>query len=394
MERFDSVPARPANEKQRHIALLVSSLSGGGAERVMVTLANSFAQKGYQVDIVLVKKTGEYVNEIASDVNVVDLAASRTLFAFWPLVRYLRHRQPEALLATQAHVNSLAVWAQLIARTPTRVVVREATTISAHRDNVGESMKSILYSTIHAQSYKMAHAVVSPSEGVAQDLKKIYGLDGRKIQTIVNPLPLTSIVHQSEEIVEDSWFFAENSPVILGVGRLTPEKDFSSLIQAFARVREQQVARLVILGEGSERNNLESLVHRLGLQNDVILPGFVDNPYKYMLRSAVFVLSSRREGLPNSLLQAASLGVPIVSTDCPSGPREILDGGRWGRLVEMGNIDAIAQAILEGLQGQIELIPLSVIHQRYDAETVASQYLKVLTGCLLDTVAEQVVSAR
>ena len=154
---------------------------------------------------------------------------------------------------------------------------------------------------------------------------------------------------KSEEALDHPWFLPGEPPVILGVGRLTQAKDFPTLIRAFALVRKKHPARLMILGEGEERSKLETLVQELGLEKEVSLPGFVDNPYKYMKRAAVFVLSSKWEGFGNVLVEAMALGTPVVSTNCPSGPAEILENGRWGRLVPVGDVYALAEAIIETL---------------------------------------------
>lgn len=366
--------------QDKRIALLSATLGGGGAERVMVTLANAFLHYGCRVDMVLVNKTGPYINQLDPDVRIVDLAAGQTRYALWPLVRYLRSARPNAMLATQRHVNTMAVVARLVARVPMQLVIREANTISAITMN-GKSSdlpKGGLLAFLHRKSHAMADAVVAPSEGVANDLIITMGFKTDDITVIPNPLPLQQMLQQATEPVEHPWFLPGSIPVILGVGRLHMQKDFPTLIRAFAKVLQHRQARLVILGEGDERAALEGLVEQLGLHEHVMMPGFVDNPFKYMRCAAVFVLSSRWEGLPNVLLQAIAVGAPAVSTDCPSGPREILDAGRWGKLVPVGDADAMASAIIHGLDGQIELMPESVVSARYDVDVVTRSYLSLL----------------
>lgn len=366
--------------QDQRIALLSATLGGGGAERVMVTLANAFLHYGCQVDMVLVKKTGPYVDQLDPDVRVVDLSAGQTRYALWPLVRYLRSVRPNAMLSTQRHVNTMAAVARLVAQVPTRLVVREANTISAITKDGNSSPvpKGGLLAFLHRKSYAMADALVAPSEGVARDLINTMGFKKHDITVIPNPLPLQQLLQQSDEPVDHPWFLPGSTPVILGVGRLAVQKDFQTLIRAFAKVVQHRQARLVILGEGNERTALEDLVDQLGLREHVMMPGFVDNPYTYMRCAAVFVLSSRWEGLPNVLLQAIAVGVPVVSTDCPSGPREVLDRGRWGKLVPVGDVDAMASAIMNGLDGQIELMPESIVSARYDVDVVTNSYLTLL----------------
>jgi len=187
---------------------------------------------------------------------------------------------------------------------------------------------------------------VAVSRGVADDLARLTGLPREKIQVIYNPVVTPELFVKAEEPLGHPWFAAGEPPVILGVGRLHEAKDFQTLIRAFALVRKKRVARLVILGEGEERPKLEALVRELGLEEEVALPGFVDNPFKYMKRAGVFVLSSQWEGFGNVLVEAMACGTPVVSTACPSGPEEILENGRWGRLVSVGDVDALAEAII------------------------------------------------
>ncbi|NLO89188.1 MAG: glycosyltransferase, partial [Clostridia bacterium] len=188
-------------------------------------------------------------------------------------------------------------------------------------------------------------AVVAVSQGVADDLVKTTGLMRELIKVIYNPIVTPELLEKAKESIGHPWFKPGQPPVILSAGRLTAAKDFPTLIHAFARVRAERLARLMILGEGEERPNLESLVRELGLESDVSMPEFVENPYAYMARAAVFVLSSAWEGFGNVLVEAMAVGTPVVSTDCPSGPAEILEGGKWGKLVPVGDVEKLAKAL-------------------------------------------------
>ncbi len=184
---------------------------------------------------------------------------------------------------------------------------------------------------------------------MADDLDALFHLPEGKIQVLHNPVVDPGLPERAAAAVDHPWFQAGQPPVFLGIGRLHPQKDFESLIRAFASVRAARPARLMILGEGEERARLEALVASLGLTDDVLLPGFLDNPYRFLSRAGAFVLSSRWEGLPTVLIEALACGAPVVSVDCPSGPDEILQGGRIGRLVPPGSTDAIAAAMLASL---------------------------------------------
>jgi glycosyltransferase involved in cell wall biosynthesis len=222
--------------------------------------------------------------------------------------------------------------------------------------------------------YRWADAVVAVSQGVADELVHYVRIPAEKVRVIYNPIVTPELFRKAEEPLEHPWFREGEPPVILGVGRLTKQKDFPTLIRAFALVRQQRPARLMILGEGEERPQLEALVKELGIAEDVSLPGFVQNPYPYMKKAAVFVLSSRWEGLPTVLIEAAALDVPVISTNCPSGPAEIL-AMYSDQLVDVGDKDGMARAILKTLQSRrVERVNV----EPYTLNHALSYYLKLL----------------
>lgn len=361
----------------KRVALFLPSLRGGGAERVMVNLARGFVERGLQVELVLAKAEGPYLSEVPPGVRVVDLDARRVLYSLPSLVWYLRREQPQAMLSTLSHANIIALWAKKLAHVPTRLIVREANTvsISAANDSMvrGKWMPYLI-----RLFYRWADVVVAVSRGVAEDLVKLTGLPPDKVKVIYNPSVTPELFAKAEEPLDHPWFRPGEPPVILGVGKLTKQKDFPTLIRAFALVRKERPARLMILGEGEERPKLEALVRELGLEEDVALPGFMKNPYKYMKRAVVFVLSSQWEGLPNVLIEALALGMAVVATDCESGPAEILEGGKWGRLVPVGEPDSLSHAILETLQSRHGPLPKAV-WERFSLDKVVTAYLQVLS---------------
>jgi glycosyltransferase involved in cell wall biosynthesis len=226
--------------------------------------------------------------------------------------------------------------------------------------------------------YPQADLVLAVSQGVAEDVSSCTGLSPKGISTIYNPMLITRIKAQSILPVSHPWFDTERIPVILGVGRLVPAKDFSTLLKAFAHVLTKRPAHLLILGEGRERQMLEKLAVELGIASDFLLPGFVSNPYAYMSRPTVFVLSSLLEGLPNALIEALACGCPVVSTNCRSGPKEILDNGTYGSLVPVGNDRALAEAILHTLEYPPSAERLRSRAAEFDIQTIAEQYLRAL----------------
>lgn len=338
--------------RTQRLAIFLPSLNGGGAERVMVTLANAFAERGYATDLVLAAAEGPYLKDVSDQVRVVDLHAGRVSKALLPLARYLRRERPRAMLSAMNHANVVAIAARMLARVPCRLVVSEHNTISVEAARAQGAVAKTVYAMV-PWVYRRADAIVAVSRESAADLERFAHLPAGSVQAIYNPFDLDWIRRLAAEPLDHPWFAPGQPPVVLAIGRLTEQKDFPSLIRAFAALRARRFARLLILGEGELRGELESLAQSCGLTaDDVQMPGFVSNPYAYLSRCAVFVLSSRWEGFGNVLVEAMACGAPVVSTDCPSGPREILEDGRWGRLVPVGDVEALAQAIIETLKPQ------------------------------------------
>jgi len=363
----------------QRIALFLPSLRCGGAERVMLKLAGAFAESGLNVDLVVAAAEGPYLSQVPPQVRLVDLAASRVLTSLPGLARYLRRYRPAALLSAMEHANLVALWARAIARVPMRVVVSIRITVSQDVQH-GQPLRGRLATKCAGLFYRTAQGVVAVSDGVADDFANVTGFRRSGIRTIYNPVVASELSALAEAPVNDPWFAGGEPPVVLGVGRLTMQKDFPTLLHAFARVRSQRLARLLILGEGEKRSELEALAQKLGLGRDVRLPGYVDNPFAYMRRCSVFVLSSAYEGLPNSLIEAMACGAPVVSTDCPSGPAEILEGGRYGCLVPIGDADAMASAILAILRNAPDTTSTRQRANMFSIEASADQYLQLLLG--------------
>jgi glycosyltransferase involved in cell wall biosynthesis len=230
------------------------------------------------------------------------------------------------------------------------------------------------------RTFPHAASIVAVSEGVAEDILQTLRVPSEKVVTIYNPVVTPEIRELAGEPPDHPWFGDEKVPVVLGAGSLSEQKDFGTLIRSFAVVRSRIAAKLVILGEGSARFQLERLVAELGLQDDVLLPGFVRNPFGYMAQASAFVLSSRYEGLPGVLIQAMACGCPVVSTDCPSGPAEILEGGRLGPLVPMGDVGAMAHAILDMLDRPTSKEALIARADHFSLERSVAGYLDLLFG--------------
>lgn len=354
------------------IALFFHDLGGGGAERVMLQLAHGFLEAGYSVDLVLAQAEGPLHSEVPAGARVVDFKTRKPFVMFMKLIEYLRQAGPAVLLSPFEVTSVIALLAKKITRVHTRVVVR----ISVHLSrNKRTKLKKFIERLVVSQVYPLADAIVTVSQGVAEDLSFYVGLPLDRVRVIHNPVVSEQLWQAAERPVSHP-FYDGRHPVVLGAGRLTEQKDFSTLIKAFDIVRKKIPARLLILGEGEERAALESLIHFHGLDDLVELAGFELNPFAFMKRASVFVLSSKWEGLPNVLIQALACGCPVVSTDCLSGPSEILHGGEYGHLVPVGDVDAMAVAIEAVLAGDARQPSASWLEQ-YKAATVIPHYLAV-----------------
>jgi glycosyltransferase involved in cell wall biosynthesis len=363
---------------KKKIAFFLPSLVGGGAERVCVNLAAGFLQHGFEVDIVLARSAGELLGNVPSGVRIVDLHTSRVLSALFPLTDYLRRERPAALISAPDHANLIALWAKILAGVNTAVVVTTHNQLSIiHRQTPKVQEKLYPYFLRLFQRYA-AH-IVAVSKGVADDLSRTAHIPRARISVIYNPAVRPELRELALQPLSHPWFADGQPPVILAVGRLTPQKDYPTLLRAFTILRTHRLTRLVILGDGKQHVKLNALSFQLGINSDVDFHGFDPNPYHYMSRSSVFVLSSAWEGFSVVLAEALACGAQIVSTDCPSGPAEILEGGKFGRLVPVGDEVAMSKAIEAALDSPIRTDLLRGRAEAFSVDVAVDKYLNVLS---------------
>jgi glycosyltransferase involved in cell wall biosynthesis len=300
-------------------------------------------------------------------------------FAIPALARYLRGARPALLLSSASHVNLTALRAHRLAGDSSALVLRASNAIEKPSARGGGNASRSKLAQIR-RLYPRADAIVAVSHSVAESLSDLaFGLRDR-IQTVYNPSWHPGLLEKAAAPIDHPWFAPGAAPVILAAGRLSAQKDFPTLIRAFARVREKTAARLMILGSSDKaprREQLLELAKQLSVAEDFALPGFVDNPHPYMARSAVFVLSSIWEGLPGVLIEAMASGCPVVSTDCPGGAREILEDGRFGPLVPARDPDSLATAILEVLEKPPAARQLRERAEFFGADRAVEGYLSV-----------------
>jgi glycosyltransferase involved in cell wall biosynthesis len=389
-----------------HVALFMKSLVGGGLQRSVLTLARGIAERDHRVDLVLTRAEGPLRAEVSDAVRIVDLATRSPLqllpslvtkpggaagllgpfasldpplvFGSVPaLARYLVRERPDALISASSWANLAALRARRCADVPTSVVVTERNTLSLRSSSQPKRRYRQLPRLVR-RYYPEADRIVAVSHGVADDLASTAELPRERIETIYNPVVTPELRDRAAEPVAHPWFGDGGPPIVLGVGRLHPQKDFDTLIRAFARVREKRPCRLVIVGEGALRGALMDRVESLGVAADVSLPGFDPNPFAFMARADLFVLSSAWEGFGRVLPEAMACGCPVVSTDCPSGPTEILEGGVYGPLVPVGDDVALAAAIAASLDGAVDRDRLRERGAHFSMARCAERFLELI----------------
>ena len=357
------------------IALTLPSLAGGGAQRIFVDLAKGLLDRSLHVDLVLVRDEGPLRHSVPPGVEVVLLGGGPVSRAIPRLARYLRSRRPDVVVSAISHMNLCALLAARLVRPRLPVIVthHNQLTLAARH---GARPKDRVVPRLVRAGYPWADGVVAVSEGVAADLAASARLPREKVQVVYNPVDFERVGAAAAGPVDHPWLAPKTGPVLVAAGRLTPQKDFATLLRAVALLAD---VRLVVLGEGELRADLERLARDLGLDDRVDLPGFSANPYPWYRAADLFVLSSRWEGLPTVLVEALFLGVPVVATDCPSGPAEILAGGRWGRLVRVGDPQALAAAITASLaEGRPSREPTA--WQPYSLDAVSERWLEILSA--------------
>jgi glycosyltransferase involved in cell wall biosynthesis len=363
--------------RQTDIALFIPFLGARGANKVMLDLANSFASRGLVVDFVLAEAKGELLGQLSPSVRLVDLHSSRgVLRSLCALARYLRSEGPTVLLTAMDYVNVLSLIVRRLCRVKTRVYV------SSHNSLVDSArnspwLRDRLLPLAVRLTYPWADGIVTVSNGLAELVAKVTNLPRDRVTAIYNPVVNSEFDRRASEVCDHLWFKEGEPPVVIGVGKLVFPKDFVSLIRAFAVVRQRITARLLILGDGEKHEVLQAEINRLGLQDQAQLYGFVSNPLPFVRAARLFVLSSRYEGFGLVIVEALACGTPVVATNCPYGPSEILAGGNFGRLVPTGDVPALAENILAALQDLPDREQLRQRGREFSVERATDAYLNL-----------------
>lgn len=365
------------------VAVYLPSLEAGGAERVMLTVANSLAKRDYSVQLVVGNAKGGFRPDVSDSVELLDLDVpatpiAPTVGALAPFYRYLNRENPGVVISSMIHVNDVLLLAWKLSDAASRMVVTEHNNPT---ENMRESIKNrVLYRAAYFE-YPWADRLVAVSDGVADSLSEVLDVPREEIVRIYNPVVSDDLKAKSSQHADHTWFDGED-PVLLNVGRLTEQKNQALLLEAFSRVRDRSDAKLIIVGKGKKERSLRDLAEALGIEDHVDIVSWVDNPYAFMASADVFVLSSRHEGLPTVLIEALACGCQVVSTDCPSGPREILDDGKYGTLVENYSPEALSEAIEEQIRDPIDEDALRARGDDFSVERCIENYDRLIDDLL------------
>jgi glycosyltransferase involved in cell wall biosynthesis len=359
--------------------VLRPTLGQGGADRVTLTLLKELDRRQFAPSLVLMRNEGEYLVDIPTDVEAYFLDARSSWTAWLSLARLLRKHKPHILFSTSSGFNLVAVIAFTLAAQHGRLVLSERNVLFHGKITLKRRIAVFLKRLL----YQRAHSITAVSQGVKDDLVARMHLQPETVSVVYNPIVTKDIQKLAAQEVDHVWFTGD-IPVILGVGRLVPEKNFEMLIRAFAKVRQTREVHLVILGEGALRQDLSMLVQRLGVENDVWFAGFDKNPFKYMSKCALFVLSSNFEGLPGVLIQAMACGSAVISTDCPSGPSEIIEQGTTGFLIPVGDENELAKKITFLLDNPVIRLQIGEAArqsaERFRVNKIIERYVAAITG--------------
>lgn len=357
----------------KKIAFFLPDLRCGGAEKVALLLANEFIKQGFNVDMVLSKAQGEFLSELSSQIRIIDLKADRIRYVFKPLLKYFKSEKPDVVLASMWPLTLLAVVAFKSAKLSGSVVVSDHTTFSQAPLMQKRSMRWFFKYSL-SSVYPFANAIVAVSDGVADDLCRLGGIKRKSITVISNPVETNTSLFIEDEGYR-SWKNSRGKKII-AVGALKKEKDYPSLLEAFSLLLKEEDAHLTILGQGELLADLKALAIKLEIAERVNFAGFSRNPSAWVSSSDLLVLSSNCEGFGNVLIEAMSVGTPVVSTDCQSGPKEILENGKYGILVPVSDINALANAMYKSINDKHDRDALKNRAADFSVDKIAKQYIE------------------
>lgn len=359
------------------LAIFLATSGHSGVDRLAKNLVPALARRGYRIDLLHIQNHGPTLSEIPEGVRVIELGTRHVYPSLWSVAHYLRREKPHSMFCDKDRVNHTALLARAMAGASTHLTLSMGTTVSidlAHRGFLHRWKTRLSMGKL----YGFAENVIVTSEGVADDMAEHTGLKRNLINVVPCPVVPDRVFTENFRKPNHPWFSDNGPPIIMGLGELGSRKDFVTLIRAFARIRPEYPSRLMIIGRGRDRERLLATAHELGVADAIDLPGFVEAPYAYLAQASLFAFTSLWEGLGFALIEALAIGIPSVSTDCPSGPREILGNGKYGPLVPVGDHVSLATAMLQTLRNPLPKAALQEAARPYEIENATSAYAKAL----------------
>lgn len=360
---------------QHRIAIFASTSGHSGVDRAMQNLIPELCARGFLVDQLKVRRHGPKLSFTHPNYRVIDLGTSHTYSAVFAIARYLKHNTPDVMLSDKDRVNRTALAARWLSGTQTKLVFSSGTTISIDLSHRGAVERAIQRWSMR-YLYPKAQRVIVTCKGVADDMSDYTGLARDKIHVVESPVIPDTLLTTTPAAPDHPWLKEKTSAVILGVGELSDRKDFATLIRAFAQLQCEPSPRLIILGKGKKKDELVTLCDELGVSERVDFPGHVPDPYAFMAHANVFAFTSRWEGLGFVLIEALAMGCPVVSTDTPSGPSEILQDGKFGPLVPVGDVTQLARELEKIIAQPPKKTWLQQAAQPYTVSAAADAYLR------------------
>ncbi len=365
------------DQKNHHIGIFVSSLNMGGAEKVAITMANNFASRGHRIDLIVMNSEGAMSSQVSLKVRIIDLGTNRGRSSFFALVSYIREHKPEAILSLMTVPNSLLGLTRIFLRSKTpRLVGSEHSYITDTNQRGGRRrLVYIGYVVASRIGYRLLDKNIALTLGISGRMKKQRLVKPSKIVVLPNPIDLTGIDFREKPVVKSNDMIQ-----LLAVGRLDDLKDYPTMIRAVNLLQKTQKVSLAILGDGDKRSELQALIDELDLSEIITMHGFVADPAHWYVKSDLLVLSSKIEGFPNVIVEALAHGLPVVSTDCLTGPRDILDNECFGSLVAVGDYSALAEAIMQVHGRDFDHRVLRARAEEFGSIKICEKYLQLLVN--------------
>ena len=329
------------------VVFFIPTLESGGAEKVTSILCNQFISNGYEVELVLIKKVGPYLNHLHSNIKIVNLNKNRSLFCIFKFYKYIKQSKPDIIISALDNANIISAIVKKFFFPKIKLIITCHSTISKEF-KYSDNYKAYFLKKLMKYTFCYAEKIIAVSNGVALDLKNILKIDSEKIKIIYNPVYSEDILELGKLENNFKWFHKEYK-IFISIGRLTDVKNYELLIDSFNIVKDKINSKLIIIGEGPLRFELQNQIESLNLHDFVFLAGYLDNPYNWLSNSDVFVVSSKWEGLSCALIEAMSFNLNIVSSNCYSGPIEILENGKWGLIANQNNKEDLSNLMLKSI---------------------------------------------